>query len=134
MKTKGWEIRLAEYLRDVRAGKVVFSRFQCHQLAAGAVHVVTDVRPVFVDVSMESVHDLIAVLTERSLESRVSDVLGPASSIVWAQRGDIVLAEVGTVHALGVCFGLHSFFLSTYPGRLLEALPTARCLKVWRLG
>lgn len=68
---------------------------------------------------------------EGTLLKTVTAWLGQAKHPVFAQRGDIVMRDR---HTLGVCVGLHSWFVGEEHGQSgLVSLPTADCSKAFTL-
>lgn len=132
-KTQGWEQRLADYLRDVHAGRVALSRYDCAAFAAGWVEVACGVQishPVLR--SGLTKEESLARLAERSLTDWVSDVLSNAVPVSRAMRGDVVLKRQGGLEALGICDGEASQFLGLEKG--LVAVQTLSCDLAWSLS
>lgn len=130
MKLQGWEQRLAEYLRDCHSGKVNLSRYDCAKFAALWVSIATG-RTVEHPFLKDNVtcSDSLNMLSQRTLESCVSEVLTTTVSISQVMRGDIVLRRQDGLSALGICDGENSYFLHEKRG--LNPLPTSQCDIAW---
>lgn len=132
MKLQGWEQKLAEYLRDCHSGKVSLSRYDCAKFAALWVAIATG-RPVTHPFLKDNVtcSDSLSMLSQKTLESCVSEVLPNTVSISQVMRGDIVLRRQDGLSALGICDGENSYFLHEKRG--LSPLPTLQCDVAWSI-
>lgn len=130
MKLQGWEQRLAEYLRDCHSGKIDLSRYDCARFAALWVEIATGrtVSHPFLKIGVTR-NDSLDLLSKRTLESCVSEVLPNTVSILQVMRGDIVLRRQNGLSALGICDGDNSHFLHEQRG--LSPLPTVHCDIAW---
>lgn len=130
MKLQGWEQRLAEYLRDCHSGKIDLSRYDCARFAALWVEIATGRTIVHPFLKEGVTHDdSLNMLSQRTLESCVSEVLLNTVVILRAMRGDIVLRRQNGLSALGICDGENSYFLHERRG--LSPLPTLQCDVAW---
>lgn len=130
MKLQGWEQKLAEYLRDCHSGKIDLSRYDCARFAALWVEISTGrtVAHPFLKANVTR-DDSLSMLSQRALESCVSEVLPNTVSILQVMRGDIVLRRQDGLSALGICDGENSYFLHEKRG--LSPLPTSQCDVAW---
>lgn len=132
-KLQGWEQRLADYLREVHAGRIPLSRYDCAAFAAGWVGRACGVQINHPALSIQlTQEESLARLEERPLADWVSDVLHNAIPISQAMRGDIVLRRQGGLEALGICDGEAAQFLGPEYG--LIAVPTLSCDVAWSLS
>ena len=131
----GWESRLAAYLREARTTPFAFGAHDCCLHAARALDLqhgldlASDLRATYTD----------AAGARRILRARYRGCAWGAPEkhglqavpVKLAQRGAIMGAKVGRRRALGVCFGVKSYFV----GRAgLVTIPTLDCERAWRLG
>lgn len=137
-----WPKRLEQYFAARRAMPFTYGENDCCQFARGAAVAITGHDPMAV-VGRYKTAARAKALQDRlgaSLEEAVESVLGgfgyAAVSPYYAQRGDIVLAEVpseeGTMQATGIVdfSGTHALFVGKDG---LYSLPVGRCLQAWRV-
>lgn len=137
-----WPKRLQDYIAERRAQPFAYGTNDCCQFARGAAIAITGQDPMAL-VSSYKTATRAKVLQGRlgaSLEEAVESVLGglgyEAVSPAFAQRGDIVLAEVpsdgGLMPATGIVdfCGTRALFVGQNG---LCSLPVSKCLQAWRV-
>lgn len=129
MKNDGWELVLANYLREASGLSFVWGENDCALWASTFVDLITgsthadEWRGLY-----DTEEGALALMQERGFAdcAAIADSHLEETPIELAQRGSIVLHPSG---ALGICDGRRSFFLLQDRG--ITAFPTLSCPKAW---
>lgn len=136
VRATGWEERLRRLLESARAKSFEWGVHDCCTFAIADVEALAGGRFIGAFPEWKSEDEARAMLAERSLADRISDVLGPTNyGWKFARRGDIGLIESvrlpGDEVALGICVGAYA----AVPGvSRLEFVSFTQMTKVWRVG
>lgn len=132
VKLKDWDLRLNAYLMEEGRDVFDWGSNDCALFACGAVMAQTGKHPApeFIGAydSREGAAEALRRLGAGTLGATATKILGEPISTSHARRGDIVMAH----HALGVCMGKDSWFLSE-GGEPFVKVPRADLVKAWRV-
>lgn len=146
MRIEGWEKRLTDFLTEANGRPFEWGTFDCFLFACDAVKVVTgedpgaEFRGLYHDEM--SAGQLIRekggpkkIKSYRDLAERGAEKHGfdPVEQL-FARRGDIALAAIDGLQALGVCTGRTFAFLGRPVGLVHFPLDSKEIIKVWRVG
>jgi len=128
MRREDWFERLVGYVDAHRSTAFVWGKHDCATFAAGAVEIMTGRAP---DVpGYTSAHEALAHLVEHPMGEWLTELVGAEVPIAQAQRGDVVLLELGGRLTCGVCMGRES----VAPGADgVLFVPTALASRAWRV-
>lgn len=130
-RLQNWPEALHAYVDACRPKPLDYGTHDCATFAAAAVQIVTG-EDVLGGLMWSGEKGALRQLeVEGGLEAAVTSRLGEPIPIEYAQRGDVVLAEMRGRYVLGVCLG----DVCAGPGiEQLEFYPTIRALKAWGVG
>lgn len=132
MRIEGWESLLNEHIEQAKDIVFEWGMNDCALWSADWVNKATgnnfasQWRGLYT-----SEAELNALMAERELDlpADIADEVGlPQMDVPFAQRGDIVEHPQG---CLGICNGLHSYFLME---RGVTRIRTRDCVRAWRVG
>jgi hypothetical protein len=129
MKVHAWWAQLCTYQFENRTRPREYGTWDCWQFVGGAVLVMTgiDYRPQFP--AYRTLEEGVAVLEERGGPvAMLTALFGEPKHVAFAQRGDIVICDLGEGPAAGICFGVDTKTVS--PGGI-ESVPTLRGSLAW---
>lgn len=135
-----WESRLATLIDEAREKPFVWGEHDCALFAADAVHELIGIDPAKLYRGRYATEKQAGVILKR-LGGLIGVMELVAGSQGWktveplyAQRGDVVLAEIDGRHTLGVCLG-GTFAFPQQPVGLYEmTIYDHRVLMVWRIA
>jgi hypothetical protein len=127
-RREDWAERLHDYLDARRDVPFSWSGNDCTTFAAGAIEAMTEEKPPLP--AYAGLHDAARLLDERALRERVGDVYGPEIVPAFAQRGDVVLVEIGGRESLAVCIGAEA--AGPGPDGMLT-VPMSTATAAWRV-
>lgn len=129
MKVQDWWPRLIAYTEENKSRRREYGAWDCWQYTAGGVLVQTgvDYRERFPTYSSLE-EGFRIILSRHGVEQMITDLFGPPKHVAFAQRGDIVAADLGEGLAGGICFGVHTWTVSPAG---LESVPTLSGAAAW---
>ncbi len=136
MRLAGWEAALAAAVEDARARPFEWGVHDCATWAFDVRRALTgqDAAAAWrgrYSTAKGALRTLRLVLGAATHAEAATAILGaPLASPRQAQRGDIVLVEMGDGDSFGVCLGAKAAFLGPQG---LEFLPVAGCTHAWRV-
>lgn len=129
MRVTDWWPLLIEYTQTNQGRVREYGSWDCWQYTGGGVLVMTgiDYRERFPAYS--SLEEAARILAQAGgVEQMMTDLFGPSKPVSFAQRGDIVVSDLGEGLAGGICFGVETWTVS--PGGL-ESVPTLSGSFAW---
>lgn len=122
-------MRVANWPQELEATRLKFlgrtreyGRFDCWQWVAECVLAITgvDYRERFPAYTTRR-EGMLIIAEHGGVEAMISEIFGPSKHVCFAQRGDIVVCDLGDGLAGGVCFGVNTWTVSPAG---LEPVPT----------
>jgi len=129
MRVHDWWGKLNAWIDENRTREREYGVWDCWQLTGEAILVMTgvDYRERFPKYSTleEGIRILVA---HGGAEAMMTELFGEKKHVAWAQRGDLVLTDLGEGPAGGICLGVQTLTVS--PGGI-ETVPTLSGLAAW---
>lgn len=127
-RIEGWEFALSQYLAEVKSIPFGWGTNDCCLFSANWVNqlIGIDYMAEFRDQYTNEEEALKIIEEHTNLVVELDSLLEP-SAIPFARRGDIVMYK----GALGICNGMHSYFMLE---KGLFPIKTSRCSNAWKVG
>jgi hypothetical protein len=129
MRVHEWWPKLLDFIAENRARPRQYGVWDCWQFTGGGVFIMTDVDYRERFPAYASLVEGARILAERGgAEAMMTELFGPAKHVAFAQRGDIVVVDLGEGLAGGLCLGVETATVS--PGGI-ETVPTLSGAAAW---
>lgn len=132
-----WSLRLDEVIKLYRDSEAQYGKTDCCCFVRDSVQATIDYN-VMSDFAMNyktargALGELKRCANVTTPEELMDKMLGDRQSLTYAQKGDVVSAEIeGEDNAVGICFGRMSVFMHIKRG--LISIPTLDCHASWRI-
>jgi hypothetical protein len=113
MKVENWWANLCTYVAENSKKPREYGVWDCWQFVGGAVLVTTGVDHRSKFKPYRTLEEGVAVLEENGgPAAMLTTLFGPAKPVSFAQRGDIVICDLGEGPAAGICFGVDTMTIS----------------------
>lgn len=132
MKVEDWWPKLCAYSQEHAKEPRHYGSWDCWQFVGGAVLVMTgvDYRPQFP--SYATLEEGVAILDSKGgVAEMLTSFFGAPKPVSFAQRGDIVICDLGEGPAGGICFGVNTMTVS--PGGI-EPVKTLSGSLAWTVS
>lgn len=138
MRKEGWEKRLWELIERARESEFKFGSFDCCLFACDAIQALTGDDPARTFRGYSGELEAARVLKREGGVRAIAEVGAQEFGYqeinqLFAERGDICLAEMECCETLGVCIGSRWAFAKMPRGLAYVNLDDQRVLKVWRI-
>lgn len=130
MRRPDWPQRLDAYIESRLTAWFQWGDHDCCRFAAGAVEAMTGDDRMAGYTYTDERAALRLIRDAGSLDALVVRALGEPIPPAFAQRGDVVIADLDHGPTLGVCLGLLSAFVADTG---LTHRPTLACRAAWRI-
>ena len=139
MKLNGWETRLSDFIEKVSKQPFEYGKFDCCLFACEAIKTLAgvDIRAEIIPDRYEGKEEADEMLRKyggiEGIANRVAERCGfKPIPVLFAQRGDVIMANIKEADNFGVCIGKKIAFLS--PSGLVFLNITSKSLrKAWRI-
>lgn len=139
MRIDGWEKRLVDLIGQASGKPFEYGKFDCCLFACDAVKAVTgiDARAEIFPEPYQSEEEADKILLKydgiKGVIEKAAQSFGfRPVPVLFAQRGDIVMAEIKGVESLGVCAGKDAVFPSKEGGIVRIRITSRLLTKAWR--
>lgn len=139
MRIDGWEKRLSELIEENSKRKFEYGIFDCVLFACDAIKSLTGLNPRrIIAKEYQGEGEASKIIEEWGGIERIANIVADRYAfesipVLFAQRGDIVMAEIKNLKSLGVCVGKKVAFPKLQGGLVFMNIDSKLLIKAWRI-